>query len=348
MFPSEKDPVYGTFIKTYYDNLVSLNNDGVVTLVCIQGKSKGLVDKTVKYIVFYLEILYHLFCKSYDIVYVQTITTTIPPIKLVSLFRNNRFVFNVHGSDVITITKSNERLKRMAIPLLYKARLIVAPSEYFKSVLKEMLPDIPDSKIYVSPSGGVDLDRFYPFEIHNKVFTIGFVSRIDAGKGWDTFITALSLLKKNGFTFRGIIIGRGAEQDKMLRMMEEYNMLDIVEYVGPVPHDELPRMFCQFDVFVFPTRRSESLGLVGVEAMACGAPVIGSNYAALPEYISEGVNGFLFNHKSSYDLYKKLVKYIGLSKSEKETMSLNARNSSLKYESIVVMKSLYEKLKEIQ
>lgn len=347
MYPSEKDPVYGTFIKTYYDNFTSLCIDGSVSIVCIKGRSRGILEKSFKYLFFYSEILYRLLFKDYDVVYVQTITTPIPPVRFVSLIKRHRLVFNVHGSDVITITKSNERLKRMAIPLLYKAQLIVAPSEYFKCVVKEMLPGIPDSKIYVSPSGGVDINKFYPSENFNKVFTIGYVSRLDAGKGWDTYIIALSLLKKSGFDFRGIIVGRGEEQEKMLKMMEEYNVLDKIKYVGPVPHDDLPCLFSGFDVFVFPTRRSESLGLVGIEALACGVPVIGSNFAALPGYIKDGYNGMLFKHDDYNDLYKKLSQIMSISKSARELMSVNARNSSLRFDSNVVMKSLYEKLNEI-
>lgn len=345
MYPSTKDPVYGTFIKTYYDNFLSLCRDGHVSMVCIRGKSRGTLDKVLKYLVFYLEIIYRLLFKNYDVVYVHTITTPILPVKFASLFRHHRIVFNVHGSDVVTVKKTNEILKNMAIPLLYKACLIVAPSCYFKKVVEEMLPGFPESRIIVSPSGGVDIEKFSPRPTNNKVVTFGFVSRIDYGKGWDTFIEALSLLKKKGYIVRGIIAGRGAEEMAMLKMVNVKDVEDIIEYVGPVPHDKLPSLFRKLDAFVFPTRRSESLGLVGVEALACGIPVVGSNYAALPEYIKNGYNGFLFNHNDEGDLCDKLASFIKLSGSERERLSLNARQSSLPFETMAVMKSLYEKLK---
>ena len=345
MYPSQKDPVYGTFVKTYMDSFIKLNKGGVTRLICIRGRSKGLLAKVIKYTVFYLQVLCHLLFKKYDIVYVQTITTSMPPLLLVSMFKTVPMVFNVHGADVITISKRTEILKNMAAPLLNKAKLVVAPSEYFKGVVLDSFPNLVPDKVFVSPSGGVDLTLFHPEEKQTPEMVLGFVSRIDCGKGWDTYIEALSLLKKKGYKVRGIIAGRGTEQMAMLKMMKVKDVEDIIEYVGPVPHDKLPSLFMKLDAFVFPTRRSESLGLVGVEALACGIPVVGSNYAALPEYIKNGYNGFLFNHNDEGDLCDKLASFIKLSGSERERLSLNARQSSLPFETMAVMKSLYEKLK---
>ena len=347
MYPSEKDPVYGTFVKTYMDCFTKLNEGGKTRLVCIRGRSKKLFPKVIKYTVFYLHTLYHLLFKKYDIVYVQTITTSIPPLLLASRLKTIPMVFNVHGADVITISKRTEKLKNMAAPLLHKAKLVVAPSEYFKSVVLDSFPDLLPDKVFVSPSGGVDLTLFHPEEKQNSEIVLGFVSRIDFGKGWEDFLEVMYRLRRDDNCVKGIMAGRGADQGRMLKMIDKKGLNECIEYVGPVPHEKLPDLFNRFDVFVFPTRRSESLGLVGVEALACGIPVIGSNLAALPGYIEDGVNGYLFEQGDDNALYQKVLCYLNLPANEKQMMSENARKASQKYDTDIVMSELYEKIKEI-
>ena len=59
---------------------------------------------------------------------------------------------------------------------------------------------------------------------------------------------------------------------------------------------------------MFPSKRNESLGLVGVEALACGVPVIGSNIGGIPGFIEEGKNGFLFDPDNEHSLVEKVIK----------------------------------------
>lgn len=349
MYPSPKDPVYGTFVKTYMDNFVKLNHGGVTHLLCIRGRNHNLYVKAVKYLKFYSQILFHLIFFRYDVIYIHTITTTILPIRLVANFRRMNLVFNVHGADVITVSKKTERLKQMAIPLLYKSLMIVSPSEYYKNVVLKMIPGFLPNKIFVSPSGGVDLNKFRPLGLEKSVVTIGYVSRIDYGKGWDLFVQLISLLKKNGYSVKGIIAGRGAEEEKLRLLVEDNKLSHDVSLIGPVAHSDLPMLFNSFDVFVFPSiRNSESLGLVGIEALACGVPVVGSNIAGIPGYVEDGVNGYLFEPGDVNDLYVKVVQYLSLSQNERKKMAEKARISAMRYDTISSMKELYNKLESIK
>lgn len=348
MYPSKKDPVYGTFVKTYMDNFINLNHNGITRLVCIKGRSPNIYIKAYKYLVFYSLIIFNLLFFRYDIVYIHTITTPILPIRLIALFKKLNLVFNVHGADVITVSKVTERLKRIAIPLLYESCLVVSPSEYYKNVVLKMIPGFPEDKIFVSPSGGVDLNEFKPLGYERRGLTIGYVSRIDYGKGWDLFVKMIGLLRNNDYSVRGIVAGRGSDEEKLRQLIEENKLSNTISLIGPVPHSDLPELFNKFDVFVFPSiRKSESLGLVGVEALACGVPVVGSNIAGIPGYVEEGVNGFLFEPGNIDDLYLKVVKYLSLSQSKKNEMANNARNSAMRYDTKLSMKELYIKLKSI-
>jgi len=221
MYPSQKDPVFGTFVQVYMESFKELNIQGDTHIICIRGRSKGRFVKLLKYLWLYIQAFFCLLFKDYDVVYVQTITTTIPPIILVSYIKHLPLVFNVHGADVITISKWTEKLKQIATPLLYKSKMIVVPSEYFKGVVLRAFPKLGNDKVYVSASGGVDLEEFKPYHSKSErnYVTIGYVSRIDYGKGWDVFVRMIGILRERGFDVKGVMIGRGAEQGNLIDLI---------------------------------------------------------------------------------------------------------------------------------
>lgn len=348
MYPSADDPVYGTFVKVFTESVEKLNYKGTTKLVAIKGRSK-MPAKLWKYISFYLREFAALAFRRYDIVYVHTITFPILPIKIVSLFRRLPLIFNTHGTDLLGTARSTQLLRRLARHTVGKALAIVSPSEYFKERIKEYLPDYPSEKIFVSPSGGVDTSLFRPTpKKETGITTIGYVSRIDHGKGWDLFIEAVANLTKEGYKIKAIMAGRGSEEPLLKDAIKRYGLENTVSYIGPVAHNCLPEVYNRFDVFAFTTTTTtESLGLVGIEAMACGVPVIGSNFAGPKCYISDGLNGYLFRKGDATDLTLKLKKYLDSTPYEKESLSKGARCTAKNYDTHTVMYSLFCFIKNI-
>jgi glycosyltransferase involved in cell wall biosynthesis len=163
---------------------------------------------------------------------------------------------------------------------------------------------------------------------------IGYVSRIDRGKGWEVLLEALSLLKGKGIdNFRCQLYGPGGDADMAaLRVgIDELKLPGVVEYAGARPHHELPTVFRLLDIFVFPTTR-ESLGLVGLEAMACGVPVIGSRILPLEEYIVDGGNGFLFAPGNAQDLADKIEAFMRTSLTTRQEMRRQAVAMAKRYD----------------
>ena len=106
-------------------------------------------------------------------------------------------------------------------------------------------------------------------------------------------------------------------------------------------------MFNQFDLFIFPTILNESLGLVGLEAMSCGVPVVASNIGGPSGYISDGYNGFQFGTGDVSELLKRVERYLLLTSASKDEMSNNAFKTSINYQHQKVMESLKQKLDEL-
>jgi glycosyltransferase involved in cell wall biosynthesis len=92
---------------------------------------------------------------------------------------------------------------------------------------------------------------------------------------------------------------------------------------------------------VFPTvRKGESLGLVGLEAMACGAPVIGSQIGGLKDYIIDGKNGLFFEPKNVDELASQLQAFINLPEDVKQQMSQQALQTANRYTVDVIAEQL--------
>lgn len=345
MYPSAKDPTYGTFVKNFFEDICERNGIKNTSLVTIKGRRKSKLAKLFTYLSFYTRLLIKLLFVRYDIIYVHTVTFPTPALRLASLFRRLPLIFNVHGDDVIPSNRFKKFLRNLSKPLVLKARLIVSPSEYFKNVVKEVFVGLAPEQIFVSPSGGIN-PMFYSPKQHvncgEETITLGFVSRIDPGKGWQTYLDAIKQLKDDGISCRGIIAGGGSQFKEMLFEIENKGLTDFISYLGPQSQDDLAKLYRRFDLFIFPsTRKAESLGLVGIEAMAAGVPVIASNMAGATSYVSPRHNGFLFEPNSSSDLNEKIREYLNLHKKEKEQMSENAYRSALMFENKLVEEKLY-------
>lgn len=351
MYPSDSDPVYGTFVKNFIDELRNRNSNGRNDIAVIAGKRKGKISKTLAYVGFYSSILLKLLAHRYDLVYVHTITFPIIPIRIASVFCRRKFVFNVHGDDVLPSTPLKKKLKELARPILPKAAMIVVPSPYFADVVLHEFKGVTPERIFISPSGGLN-KRFY---IPNKKvrdvdskLTLGFVSRIDRGKGWDTFLLAVKRLADDGADVNAVIAGRGAQTPDMFKMIEELGLNNSVRYLGPVTPDKLPDVYASFDIFIFPTILRESLGLVGLEAMAAHTPVIASQIAGPAGYVVNGHNGYLFEPGNADELYRCVKSYLNLNGEQRMVLSENAYNTALDYKAEDVADALYGKLVQLQ
>jgi len=346
LYPSKKNPEFGTFIKIIEDgikdNLPGVKTDHVV----IDNKPKNIVSKLFNYSRFYAGILSKLLFRKYDIVYVHMISFAAPALRLARLLTKPNLILNLHGNDLIPTLTTHKWLKKISSPLYDCCRNVIVPSDYFKNIVLDNYPNLPENRIIVSPSGGVQSSFFRKSNsVRKPTLQIGFVSRIAKGKGWDTFIKALDRLRKEGIDFHASIAGNGDMENVMRDMVTEYGLKNYVSILGALSHKELPDFFSKLDVFVFPSEnKGESLGLVGIEAMAGSVPVIGSNIGGIPTYLKDSYNGFLFDPGNDLQLFNLLIKIRNLPDYQYISMKQNAYLSALSYESSAVINSLLDRL----
>ena len=140
MYPSRKDPAYGTFVRNFYESIRSRNPEGKNHLVTIRGRRKNKASKLCTYISFYVRLTWRLLFGRYDLIYIHTITFPILPVRIALWFRSLPLAFNVHGDDLLPKGKLKRWLKHLACKPLLDARLVVSPSSYYKKVLLEEFP----------------------------------------------------------------------------------------------------------------------------------------------------------------------------------------------------------------
>jgi glycosyltransferase involved in cell wall biosynthesis len=349
MYPSTKNPAHGIFVKNFVENMIAQDVE-IVHKSIIASHSFNVFIQALNYLKLYIDILYFGIVKKYNLIYIHFISHSTIAIFILSIIRKNKLIFNVHGTDLLSNNIIN-KLSRYLIKLLIKRKRVVAfvvPSDYFKSRLKEKFT-IEDNQIIVSPSGGIDRNVFNSTKVNSikqqDNITLGFVSRIERNKGWRLFVDLLVELKYRDIKWHAKIVGTGNETDEMRKYISELKFNEEIEIIGVVNQVRLSEIYNSLDVFIFPTMLYESLGLVGLEAMACGTIVIGSRIGGILTYIEEGKNGFLFDPGNLNELVSKTIKYISLNESEKLSMRNSAIEKSSFYDKKKISRDLYENVK---
>ena len=129
-------------------------------------------------------------------------------------------------------------------------------------------------------------------------------------KGFHTLLKALNILKNDGVDFRIKIAGKGQLFWYLKFLRLKYNLRKEVEFVGWIESDKREGFFDSIDIFVLPSR-TESFGMVVIEAMGRKKIVVATNCEGPSEIIEHGVNGFLVekqNPKSMANMLKKIIK----------------------------------------
>lgn len=165
-----------------------------------------------------------------------------------------------------------------------------------------------------------------------------FFGRINESKGVDLLLEAFSSLD----TSEKLKIAGSGEINKFEKLTEELNIDDRVEFLGYLGDEELVKTINSSRVVVVPSKLRETFGLVGLESMSCGTPVIGANVGGIPDYIEDGKTGYLFEFRSADDLEEKMRKFLSLDSVREKSMREEARNTAESYDITTFMGSLIE------
>ena len=199
--------------------------------------------------------------------------------------------------------------------------------------------NISKSKIEVIP-GGVDVDRFYPeentsyirkkFNIPQDKFIIMAAGRLVFRKGFDNLIKAMpeviGAFKDKVYL---LILGEGRLEERLKNLARKLKLENHVNFVGAVNNKEIPLYYRSSDLFVIPSRCMEPFGLVILEALSSGTPVLGTPIGGIKEILSKFDKRLLFDGIDPKSI-SKLIEYFISSSAEYKGIKNKCRNYALK------------------
>jgi D-inositol-3-phosphate glycosyltransferase len=176
----------------------------------------------------------------------------------------------------------------------------------------EIVPPGVDHSVF-RPSGGDGALLRERLGVGDRPLLL-FVGRIQPLKGVDVAIRALAVLEDSSSML--VVVGGpsgpsgAAESERLARLVDELALGDRVLFLPPQPHDALADFYRAADVCVVPSR-SESFGLVALEAAACGTPVVAAAVGGLRSLVDDGVTGYLVDGHEPADYATPLSVLLG-------------------------------------
>ncbi|MEJ2236162.1 MAG: glycosyltransferase family 4 protein [Syntrophobacterales bacterium] len=187
--------------------------------------------------------------------------------------------------------------------VLKKSDQIVVLSEYTRKKL-ERTYGLSSSKVNVIP-GGADLERFRPStekaEIRSRMglpedkFILFTVRNLVTRMGLENLISAFEIVQNGRSDLLLIIGGEGPLEPALKEQTKRCGVEDFVQFAGYIPDQDLPAYYQMADLFILPTTELEGFGLVTVEALASGLPVLATPVGGTREILSKLGSDYLFS-----------------------------------------------------
>lgn len=190
------------------------------------------------------------------------------------------------------------RLTWKYVTMFYnRCNVVTTPS----NPMRERLVERGLKNVYVIPNS-LDVDLFRPGKRpRNKDPCILFVGRLGKEKKIEVLIEAAPKILKEYPRARFRIIGTGIHEARYKKLVEKKRLTDSFVFERYLDLSDLIDAYGACDVFAMPSE-TETQGLVALEAMACGRPVVGADALGLKDVITHGVDGYLFRPGSSDEL----------------------------------------------
>ena len=228
-----------------------------------------------------------------------------------------KVVSTVHGFNSVGFYSS----------IMQKADAVICVSNSIKEYIQKHYKT-SESKITVIPRG-IDLELFNPENIDNDFinnfkkefhlenrFIVSSVGRVTQLKDYETFIKAISLVKKELPNIVALIVG-GVRSDKedylnsLKNLIKELNLEDNITFTGS--QSKIEQIYALSDVIVSSSKKPESFGRAVAEAICMNKPVIATNHGGVKDIIIENENGFFFKVGEEKELANNILKARNLS-----------------------------------
>jgi glycosyltransferase involved in cell wall biosynthesis len=331
------DEIHVHRFRYFFNNLENLSQ-GISILNAIKQKKSNILLVPLfftagSFKIFLLMQKYH-----FNIVHNHWLIPFSPVTALCKYFFKYKLIITSHGSDVLGFSegilgKLIQKTSRFAIG---RCDYYTVVSSEIKRIAEERFKfDFRDKLRIISM--GIPYKQFSKVKpnFERDLFTIIFVGRLTELKGTNYLLEAVRILKNQGITFRCKIIGDGPERRNLENLTEQLKIANQVKFIGFVPHKNIPEHLNDAGVFVGPSITTEDgykegFGLVFVEAMAAGLPVIGSRSGGITDIVKHMETGLLVEEKDSEQIAECIKELYG-NISLRERLIMNGKKIAENY-----------------
>lgn len=310
LYPSKLYPKVSAYAASIVDLFEHL---GYHVDVCARFASK---NKIRSYLLFYFR-LFTVSLNKHQLLYINHYTFLLPLVVRLMVLRKKRIIYHWHGEELVNDSLLFRFIRRCMRLSFNSYSYHISPSCYYKNVIIKKL-GVSENSIFISPSGGVNLDMFLPKEHISDELHIGFPAALNKHKGleflYGLFEQREKIEKLVNKSVRFHIIRYGEDAQFVEKWVREHFVENIIIHDRYLRKD-LFKFYAQTHITLFLSKR-ESLGLTVLESMACGIPVVARNNTSMPELIQSGVTGELLSQNPSIDEIINTIHrmYNGLSK----------------------------------
>lgn len=340
MWPTSNKPSFGVFVARIHDSIDCDKN----TIILRQPKTNSY--KFLFYFLFYIQqFIQYYRSKPSDVFVVHYVSLSGVGVVLARYIfgKRGKLVGFCHGSD-LKFNKNGVKehlLSRLTKFFLRASDACICPSEYLRTELIEVYRY--EKHILVSPSGGVPKYMFSENSIFGRKYLFGYIGRISKDKGSFDFLEAMTVIKSDLPEASILLLGT-VENTRELEIYKN-KLGSKIKIVPALPHAELRDYFREITFFIYGTHY-DSLGLVGLEAMANGCVVI-TNCAVGPgSYVIDGVDGICTLGIGADAIGEKLDYCSRLPKNALQQLSRRAYRKAFEYSEEAVRERLNNFLNE--
>jgi glycosyltransferase involved in cell wall biosynthesis len=206
--------------------------------------------------------------------------------------------------------------KKIEKNVLKKSNQVLVLSKFTKDKISNIYKILPE-KIKIIP-GGVDISKFKPavdkdnirqqLNIPQDKVVLFTVRNLVQRMGLENLIIAFNEFEKEAADIQLVIGGKGPLEDELIALARSFGIEKKVHFTGFISEEQLPLYYQMADLFVLPSKELEGFGLVTLEAMASGLPVIGTPVGGTKEILGKFNTEFLFEDTKPDSIAKLVLK----------------------------------------
>jgi len=264
----------------------------------------------------FLNSIWFSFKEDFDIIHVHWPFPHIIFGLILKILKRKPLVCSFHGGEIIFLGNLPYIFKKLFGTLLKFADFFTVNSSFTKNKLMEIIRNTGENRISIVPFGITLKGRNEKnYKENKKGIRLLFAGRLIERKGVHILINSFIKVRKFFPDVELIIAGDGPWKEKLENLCAKFNLKENIKFRGHLTSENLEQEYKKSDIFVLPSIHdkkgdTETLGVVLIEAMEFGVPVVATNVGGIPDVVKDGYNGLLVPEKDPDALADAIIKLI--------------------------------------